>query len=534
MSMAVIRRALLSVSDKNGLLELAQALARHKVELISTGGTFKVLRDAGLRVTEISEYTGFAEMLDGRVKTLHPKVHGGILFLRENPDHCDAVAAFAIAPIDLVVVNLYPFEQTVARAGVTEAEAIEKIDIGGPSMIRSAAKNHSHVAVLTDPAQYPEFIAELDANGGKVSRNLLRRLAVAAFDRTARYDRTIAEYFERRTPSAKQDADVPLFPEEIRSVFRFRARLRYGENPHQAAALYADPDWHAASVVSARQRHGKELSYNNLLDLDSALAIVQEIDRPAVVVIKHNNPCGAAVHDCLADAFLHAWAGDPMSAFGSVLGFNRPVDAATARLLSEPGRFVEAIIAPSFDPVAFDVLTTEPNWKANIRLLEVGDLTNLVESRSRTMQMRPIEGGCLRQTPDLGPNGFDERRIVTKTQPTDQQMRDLAFAWILAKHVKSNAIVLARDESVLGVGAGQMSRIDATRIAASKAGPRSQGAVLASDAFFPFRDNVDIAAQAGIQAIIQPGGSKRDTESIEACDEHGIAMVFAGKRHFKH
>ena len=528
-----VRRALLSVSDKTGLVDLARGLVRHGVDLLSTGGTFRTLQEAGIPVTEISAHTGFPEMLDGRVKTLHPKVHGGLLYRRDLPEHVKTITEHDIKPIDMVVVNLYPFEETVAKPGVSLDHAIENIDIGGPSMIRSAAKNHSHVAVLTDSAQYADVLKELDKGDGTLPTDLLRCLAVAAFTRTADYDRAIQEYLNKAyapTESA-EDAD---FPPRVTITYDRQATLRYGENPHQKAAFYVDRSYLPPSLASAKQRHGKELSYNNLLDLDSALAIAREFDRPAVAIIKHNNPCGAAVADRLEDAFIRAYAGDPLSAFGSVIGINTVVDEATAMAISEPDRFVEAIIAPSFTDEALKIITTRPSWKNSVRLLEVGDVHRHDDIRQQTMMMRPIEGGLLRQSPDLGASGWYERKTVTKTEPTAAQLRDLAFAWVLVKHVRSNAIVLVKDEAVIGVGAGQMSRVDSVQISSSKAGERAKGAVLASDAFFPFRDNVDFANKVGIAAIIQPGGSKRDQDSIDACNEFGIAMLFTGCRHFKH
>lgn len=526
-----IRQALLSVSDKSGLVELAKVLARHQVKLLSTGGTYRALTEAGLPVTEISAYTGFPEMLDGRVKTLHPKVHGGLLHRRDLPEHVQTIAEHGIEPIDLVVVNLYPFEATIAKGNVTRDEAIEQIDIGGPSMIRSAAKNHSHVAVLTDPSQYADFARALDEGAGTVPQSLLRRLAVAAFERTGRYDQAIYEYLSQAESGSSSDTDLP---DRIHVSYQRKAVLRYGENPHQKAAFYLDPTYPAPCVGKAVVRHGKELSYNNLLDLDSALAIVRELTEPGCAVIKHNNPCGAAVATTLAKAFANAYASDPLSAFGSVLGLNRPVDKETALVISEPGRFVEAIIAPAFDAEAFEILTTRPSWKASVRLLEVGDLGSGEAARQRLMVNRPLEGGLLRQAPDLGADGFADRKVVTKRAPTAAELADLAFAWTMVKHVRSNAIVVAKGGATLGVGAGQMSRVDSVNISIEKAGERAQGAVLASDAFFPFRDNIDAAAKAGIAAIVQPGGSKRDQESIDACDEHGIAMIFTGMRHFKH
>lgn len=528
-----IRRALLSVSDKTGLVELARGLTRHGVDLLSTGGTYRTLHEAGIPVTEISAHTGFPEMLDGRVKTLHPKVHGGLLYRRDLPDHVKTIAEHDIKPIDMVVVNLYPFEETVAKPGVSLDHAIENIDIGGPSMIRSAAKNHSHVAVLTEAAQYADVLRELDAGEGSLPTDLLRCLAVAAFTRTAAYDRAIQEYLNKAYAPAdsKEDSD---FPQRVTITYDLSTTLRYGENPHQKAAFYVDKNYAPPSLARAKQRHGKELSYNNLLDLDSALAIAREFERPAVAVIKHNNPCGAAVADRLLDAFHKAYAGDPLSAFGSVIGINTVVDEETALAISEPDRFVEAIIAPAFTDEALKIITTRPTWKNSVRLLEVGDVHQHDDIRQKTMLMRPIEGGLLKQSPDLGASGWEERKTVTKTEPTPEQLKDLAFAWVIVKHVRSNAIVLAKEESLIGVGAGQMSRVDSVQISATKAGERSKGSVMASDAFFPFRDNVDLASRHGIAAIIQPGGSKRDQDSIDACNELGISMLFTGCRHFKH
>jgi phosphoribosylaminoimidazolecarboxamide formyltransferase/IMP cyclohydrolase len=523
-----IRRALLSVSDKTGLVDFARGLARHGVDLISTGGTYKALQDAGLSVREISEYTGFPEMLDGRVKTLHPKVHGGILHRRDLPEHLATIAQHQIEPIDMVVVNLYPFEATVARPGVSVEEAIENIDIGGPSMIRSAAKNHDHVAVVTDPAQYADTLAELDQHQGTMSHPFLRQLAIAAFERTSRYDAAINAYL------AKSGGLDATFPPDLHLVYKREAILRYGENPHQQAAFYSQPAYQPASLARAKKRHGKELSYNNLLDLDSALAIVREFDRPAVAIIKHNNPCGAAVSGKLVDAFNKAYAGDPLSAFGSVIALNKTVDVETATALTEPDRFVEAIVAPAFQDEAVHLLTTRPTWKNSVRLLEVGDLTHQADQRGRTPMLGSIEGGLLLQSPDVGASGWDKRTVVTEKSPTESQLADLFFGWILVKHVRSNAIVLVKNEAILGVGAGQMSRVDSVEIAIRKAGDQAAGAILASDAFFPFRDNVDLASKAGIAAIVQPGGSKRDQDSVDACNQHKIAMLFTAMRHFKH
>jgi phosphoribosylaminoimidazolecarboxamide formyltransferase/IMP cyclohydrolase len=523
MDLRPVRRALLSVSDKSGLLDLARGLTSFGVELISTGGTRKALADAGLAVRDISEVTGFPEMLDGRVKTLHPKVHGGLLARRDDPAHMRTIAEHGIQPIDLVVVNLYPFEATVAKPGVAHEEVIENIDIGGPSMLRSAAKNYEAVAVLTDPGQYAAVLDELRANGGSLSLATRERLAAAVFARTAAYDRAIGDYF-----AARHAAPGP--PESFRLDYPHRRPLRYGENPHQKAAFYTASVPPASSVAGAEVLHGKELSFNNLLDLESALSLVREFAGPAAVVIKHNNPCGAGVGSSLEEAFRKAYEGDPLSAYGGVLGFNREVDEATAMQVTEPNRFVECVIAPGYSAAAFQVLTTRPSWKKNVRLLKTGQL----EGPRPGFDFRRLEGGLLVQDRDASGDDFAAAKVVTKRPPTDAEMADLRFAWLVCKHVKSNAIVLAAAGRVVGVGAGQMSRVDSTEIAVRKAGERSRGTVLASDAFFPFRDNVDAAAKAGVTAIVQPGGSMRDADSVAACDEHGLAMVFTGVRHFRH
>ena len=525
MELVGIRSAIVSVSEKLGLTSFARGLAEAGVEIFSTGGTRRTLVDAGIRATEVAEYTGFPEMLDGRVKTLHPKVHGGILARRDLPEHMRALEAHAIRPFDMVIVNLYPFEQTVARPDCSFDKAIENIDIGGPSMIRSAAKNHDAVAVVTDPSQYAGVLEELRQRGG-ISLETRRRLALEAFRLTAHYDRAIANYLARRE-SAEQ------FPGELVLDFQRKQVLRYGENPHQQAAFYAERGVTGATLATARQVHGKELSYNNLLDLESALALVTEFAEPAAVVIKHNNPCGAATHEQLAAAFLRAYEGDPVSAFGCVMALNREVDEATADAITEPRRFVEAIIAPSFSQAAFQLLTTRPSWKANVRLIEVGDLGNSRELPAG-WDFRRVRGGLLVQTRDSGTDPQNEWKIVTRRQPTDKELDDLRFAWRVVKHVKSNAIVLAKDRMVVGVGAGQMNRVESVDIATRKAGDKARGSVLGGDAFFPFRDGPDLAAEAGVSAIIQPGGSKRDDESIRACDENNIAMIFTGRRHFRH
>jgi phosphoribosylaminoimidazolecarboxamide formyltransferase/IMP cyclohydrolase len=524
MSVRVIRRALLSVSDKTNLLEFARGLASLKVELVSTGGTRKALAEAGLAVRDISDLTGLPEMLDGRVKTLHSRIHGGILHLRDNPVHVATVAKLGIEPIDLVVVNLYPFEATVARAGSTHEEIIENIDIGGPAMVRSAAKNYHDVAVVTEAGQYGAVLDELRKYSGGLTLETRQTLAAAAFARTAAYDRAVSAYFARLAGGEK-------FPSRLDLSFERRGeQLRYGENPHQAAAFYVESPAPGGCVAGATVLHGKELSYNNILDLDSALNLAREFAEPAAAVIKHNNPCGCAVGATLVEAFQKAHEGDPLSAYGGVIALNRVVDEATALQLTEPGRFVECVIAPDFSKEAFEILTTRPSWKKNVRLLRAGELT----ARPATLDYRRVDGGLLVQDRDAPADDFREMKTVTKRAPSAAELADLRFGWLVCKHVKSNAIVLVKDGMVVGVGAGQMSRVDSTHMAIRKAGERSRGAVLASDAFFPFRDNVDLAAPAGITAVVQPGGSMRDAESIAACDEHHLAMVFTGVRHFRH
>lgn len=517
-----VRRAVISVSDKSGLAEFAQGLAAAGVEIYSTGGTRKFLTDQGLAVRDISDYTGFPEMMDGRVKTLHPKVFGGILWRRDNPEDRHALETHGMQSFDLVVVNLYPFEQTVAR-GAPAAETIEQIDIGGPSLVRAAAKNHAFVAIATSPGQYPAILEQLTSAGG-LSFALRRRLAAEAYAHTARYDAAIARWF-----AATGEEGTADFPQHLDLSLNLRETLRYGENPHQRAALYAEAGA-SPNLVNARKLHGKELSYNNLLDLDSALAIVRGLSRPAAVVIKHNNPCGAAAADQLSVAVERAMAGDPVSAFGSVLGFNREVDLATAEVLCQPGLFVEAIVAPKFSARALEALSTRPKWKANVRLLEVGQWG----PAQPRWEHRQVDGGLLRQEADVLPDPVESWKVATSTTPSDASRADLEFAWAIVRHVKSNAIVLAKDQTLLGTGAGQMSRVDSVRIAIEKAGSRAPGAVLGSDAFFPFPDSIDLAAAAGVTAIVQPGGSRNDDDVTAACNRHGIAMLFTGHRHFKH
>jgi phosphoribosylaminoimidazolecarboxamide formyltransferase/IMP cyclohydrolase len=525
MTMRTIRRALLSVSDKTGLLDLARVLHERGVELISTGGTRKALADAKLPVKDISDVTGFPEILDGRVKTLHPRVHGGILAIRDNPQHQATIKEHKIEPIDLVVCNLYPFEATVAKAGSTHEDIVENIDIGGPSMVRSAGKNYHDVAIVTDPAQYPAIMEELRAKNGALSAETRERLAAAAFARTAAYDRAISTYFAGRAGAEPMPAMLDL-------RFERRMSLRYGENPHQQAAFYSEPGFQGACVATAESLHGKDLSYNNILDLDSAFNLVREFAGPAAIVIKHNNPCGAAVGATLEEAFRKAYEGDPLSAYGGVLGFNREIDEATATQITEPNRFVECIIAPAYSEAAFKLLTTRPTWKKSVRLLRTGPITS--NAKVASLDYRRVDGGLLVQARDRGSDDFGQLKVATKRAPTDAEMADLRFAWLVCKHVKSNAIVLAKGGMVVGVGAGQMSRVDSVHLSVRKAGERARGSVLASDAFFPFRDNIDEAARADVTAVIQPGGSMRDQESVDACNEHNLAMVLTGIRHFRH
>jgi phosphoribosylaminoimidazolecarboxamide formyltransferase/IMP cyclohydrolase len=517
-----IRRALISVSDKLGLAGFARGLTTQGVEIFSTGGTRKHLESEGIPVRDVSEYTGFPEMMDGRIKTLHPKVHGGVLCRHDNPEDMKALAEHGILTFELVVVNLYPFAATVARPGVSEEEAIEQIDIGGPTLVRAAAKNHRFVTVATHPVQYSSILEQVTADG-RTTLELRRRLAGEAFAHTAQYDQAVAAWFTGLRTEGP-------FPATLTINLRRKEILRYGENPHQRAALYAKEDSPAANLVSAIQLHGKELSYNNLLDLDSALGVVRGLSEPAASVVKHNNPCGAAVADALAEALRNALAGDPVSAFGSVLGLNRVVDPATAEVLTEPGLFIEAIVAPDFEPEALKILTTQPKWKINVRLLKVGNLIQPAEKWT----FRCIEGGSLMQEADVEPDPQSEWRVVTHQQPSDQQMRDLCFAWDIVRHVKSNAITVCKNRMLLGAGAGQMSRVDSVEIAIKKAGDRAAGAVMASDAFFPFPDSIQRAAAAGIAAVIQPGGSRKDDEVIAACNRYRIPMLFTGRRHFKH
>jgi phosphoribosylaminoimidazolecarboxamide formyltransferase/IMP cyclohydrolase len=520
--MAVIRQALLSVSDKAGIVEFARGLAGFGVALISTGGTAKLLREAGIAVTEVGDYTGFPEMLDGRVKTLHPRIHAGILARRDVPAHVAELGAAGIPTIDLVAVNLYPFSETVARPDCTLAEAIENIDIGGPAMVRAAAKNHHYVAVVTDPADYPLLLQELASTNGALGAGSRFRLAQKAISHTAAYDGAISNYL-----TALDAAGQPAgFPRCLNLQFDLAQTLRYGENPHQSAAFYRDREPAAGSLGNFRQLQGKELSYNNIADADAAWECVKSFDQPACVIVKHANPCGVATAADVLEAYRKAFATDPTSAFGGIIAFNRELDGPAAGAIAQ--QFVEVVIAPAVTDSGGAVL----GQKANIRVLSVA-----LESRANRFDMKRVGGGLLVQTPDSVNVSAAQLTVATRARPTPAQLEDLLFAWRVAKFVKSNAIVFCGNGRTLGVGAGQMSRVDSARIAAVKAanaGLSLAGSVVASDAFFPFRDGVDVVAQAGARAIIQPGGSLRDDEVIAAADEHGIAMVFTGYRHFRH
>ena len=518
-----IRRALLSVTDKTGLVDLAKALAGFGVELISTGGTARALRDAGLTVRDISDLTGFPEMLDGRVKTLHPRVHGGLLYIRGNAEHEAAVAAHEIQPIDMVVVNLYAFEKTAAQPGVSFGHLIENIDIGGPSMVRSAAKNFEDVAIVTRVSDYPALIQELVSNNGAITRETRWRLAKQAFATTAAYDSAIANTLDQidtaPPPADAASPDTGALPSTLRINMPLAQSLRYGENPHQRAALYSDGS--GLGVAGATQLQGKELSFNNLVDLEACWELAQEFDDPAVIIVKHTNPCGAATGHSVLEAYQKALASDPVSAYGSVVGINRTVDAEAAAEIAK--LFVEAIAAPAFTTDAREFFAS----RRNLRLVEV-----------RNAPIRPVvkhvSGGLLLQDADTGRVTEGEFKVVTWRPPTAEELRSLIFAWRVCKHVKSNAIVYARDGQTVGVGAGQMSRVDAARFGAQKAVLPLQGTVAASDAYFPFSDGLEVVAAAGATAVIQPGGSIRDNDVIAAADRLGLAMVFTGIRHFRH
>ncbi len=522
-------KALISVSDKTGVLELARALHGLGVELISTGGTAKLLADGGLPVTEVAELTGFPEMLDGRVKTLHPKVHGGLLARRDLPEHTAALAQHGIAPIDLLVVNLYPFEATVARSGCSLEDAIENIDIGGPAMVRSAAKNWKDVAVLTDANQYPMLLEELRATG-KLSDKLRFSLSVAAFGRIAQYDAAISNYLSAR----QEDGSMAEFPSQQNTCLVKVQDLRYGENSHQSAALYRDLSPAPGSLVTARQLQGKELSYNNIADADAAWECVKSFGTPACVIVKHANPCGVALGADALEAYSKAFKTDPTSAFGGIIALNCPLTEAAAQQISK--QFVEVLMAPAFEPAALEVFKS----KVNVRLLQI-DLppggSNLWAQGRNAQDVKRVGSGLLVQSADNHELTLADMVVVTRLQPTAQQMQDMLFAWKVGKYVKSNAIVFCADGMTMGVGAGQMSRLDSARIASIKAqhaGLSLQGTVVASDAFFPFRDGLDVVVDAGAACVIQPGGSMRDQEVIDAANERGVAMVFSGVRHFRH
>ncbi len=518
--MFTVQRALVSVSDKSELIPFVEGLTRLGIEIVSTGGTARTLRDAGIDVIDVADKTGFPEIMDGRVKTLHPKIHGGLLGRRGQDEA--VMDEHGIEPIDLLVVNLYPFEQTIARRDATLADAIENIDIGGPAMIRAASKNHDGVIVVVDPSDYTTVLEGLEGlEGDSLDLEARRRLAAKAYAHTAAYDTAISTYL-----------DKSLGDEGLGDRFLYAGRrvdtLRYGENPHQAAAFYIDQQAPAGSLATAKQLQGKALSYNNIADSDAALECVRQFEAPACVIVKHANPCGVAIADGIVDAYDKAFTTDPTSAFGGIIAFNRPLDAATARLIIDR-QFVEVIVAPSIDEDAA-AITAE---KKNVRVLETGEWTDATPG----VELKKIGGGLLVQSADLGRITEQDLEVVTDQAPTPEQIRDMLFAWTVVKYVKSNAIVFCKDGMTVGVGAGQMSRVYSTRIAAIKAGDEDlsvEGSVMASDAFFPFRDGIDAAAETGISAIIQPGGSMRDDEVIEAANEHGLAMVFTGMRHFRH
>ena len=518
--MRPIKRALISVSDKSGVVEFARKLQSSGVEILSTGGTAELLKNNGVSVTLISDYTGFPEMMDGRIKTLHPKVHGGILGRRDKEEHVRSMSEQGIQPIDLVAINLYPFESTTARANCTLEEAVENIDIGGPAMVRSSAKNFNDVTILVDPDDYEAVLYEMSENGGGVTLKTRQRLSRDAFAHTARYDSLISTYLTGWLE------DEPRFPELFQLTFEKVQDLRYGENPHQRAAFYREPRWGSSEIASAEQLQGKELSYNNIMDLNAAWNLVTEFDTGAVAIIKHTNPCGVALGDDQLKSFIQARETDPISAFGGIIGFNRPVTAKVAEEVLK--NFVEALIAPGYDAGARKLFS----GKKNIRLMELP--SQISSGGDKGFNLRRVGGGLLVQDPDDITHDSEKLKVVTRKQPTDQEMEDLKFAWIVGKHVKSNAIIYTKSGETVGIGAGQMSRVDSARLAVEKANKPLKGCVMASDAFFPFRDSVDAAAKSGISAIIQPGGSIRDEEVIQAADEHGISMVFTGIRHFNH
>jgi phosphoribosylaminoimidazolecarboxamide formyltransferase / IMP cyclohydrolase len=515
--MMKIKRALISVHDKTGILELGRKLQKYNVEIISTGGTLKAIKDAGIPATSVSDVTGFPEILDGRVKTLHPKVHGGILGRRDLQEHQIQMAKHGIAQIDLVVVSLYPFEKVTSDPSVSEDEAIENIDIGGPTMIRSAAKNFESVTVITSPSDYEKLICELESNNGEITLEFRRQMAISAFSRTASYDSAIAAWFNRKGDD---------FPQILNMSYSLLSGLRYGENPHQKAALYKRPNFAFSSIAKGKLLSGKELSFNNIWDLEAGLQMILDFDEPFAAVIKHTNPCGAAVAETLPEAYRKALEADPISAYGSVIALNRNIDIETARLLHETP-FVECILAPGFDSDSMALLEK----KKNRRLLEVGELRRAPE---RDFELRPIIGGTLAQTSDRSDIKREDIKVVTKVSPTDAQIDELLFAFKIVRHIKSNAIVICKNRTAVGVGPGQTSRVESSVIAVRKAADRAKGAVAGSDAFFPMPDGLEVLANAGVKAVIQPGGSKQDPDVIAAADKLGVAMVFTGIRHFKH
>ncbi|HSC35034.1 MAG TPA: bifunctional phosphoribosylaminoimidazolecarboxamide formyltransferase/IMP cyclohydrolase [Thermodesulfobacteriota bacterium] len=517
-----IRRAIISVSDKEGIGNFAKGLREFDIEILSTGGTAKRLRDGGVDVTDISEFTGSPEILGGRVKTLHPKIHGGILALRDDKTHELQMKENGIEPIDMVIVNLYPFEEVIKNEKVELSEAIENIDIGGPTLLRASAKNYEHVTLVTDPGDYKDLLKELKKNKGAISPETNFKLAVKAFSYVARYDAAISNYLG----GLEKDGGRNKFPDAVTMHFEKKMKLRYGENPHQEGSFYVLPEIDEPCISNSVQLQGKELSLNNIYDTDAALEAVKDFTGTACVIVKHNNPCGVATDESVVDAFLKAKACDPVSAFGGIVAFNKDVDEVTASELAN--MFLEVVIAPGYSEKALEVLSS----KGNLRVMKTPPLNN---SAKPGLDFKKVAGGALIQDRDTGVNDdFREMKVETKRQPTDEELEALKFAWKVCKHVKSNAIVFARGSQTVGIGAGQMSRVDSVKIATFKAAMPTEGAVMASDAFFPFRDGIDEAAKAGITAIVQPGGSIRDKEIIAAADEHGMAMVFTGVRHFKH
>lgn len=520
--MVKIKRALISVSDKNGIVELAQALSKFGVEIISTGGTAKLLKNSGLNVVEISQHTKFPEMLDGRVKTLHPKIHGGLLALRDNPDHVAQIKEHGIEPIDMVVVNLYPFEATIKKQGVTLEEAIENIDIGGPSMLRSAAKNYRSVAVVSDPKFYPKIIKDLKNNNGAVSDETLTELGLKVFELTAYYDAMIYGYLSEQLNGQKSQKEI--FPNNINLKFNKIQDLRYGENPHQKAALYQDPQVKFDSLATAEKISGKELSFNNFLDLNAAWDIVREFDEPAAVVIKHLNPTGVAIAKDTKTAYVRAWSADKLSAFGGIVGINKKVDLQTAKKINASG-FLECVAAPDYEKSALEVLRK----KKNFRIIKLK-----VKNPESGVDIKSIDGGVVIQEKDLFDLDKNKLTVATKRKPTKKEWQDLLFGWKVVKHVKSNAIVFVKNQQTVGVGMGQVNRVDSVMLCIKRAGKLAKGSILASDAFFPKEDSVKLAAKAKVKAIIQPGGSIADENVIKEANKYGIAMVFTGCRHFKH